>query len=93
MLCQCRKTKEAPKPPVNQQSARRLDSDDEDGDSFGEMNFDDDGDDAAILSRVRHESVEDLTQMDERRKQRGQRGENDKAVKRTPSAHESKTSE
>ena len=91
-MCQCRKTKEAPKPPVNQQSARRLDTDDEDDDSFGEMNFDDDGDNA-IISRVRHESVEDLTQMDERRKQRGQRGENDKAVKRTPSAHESKTSE
>ena len=69
-----------------------MDTYDEDDDSFGEMNFDDDGDNA-IISRVRHESVEDLTQMDERRKQRGQRGENDKAVKRTPSAHESKTSE
>ena len=91
-MCQCRKTKEAPKPPVNQQSARRLDSDDDD--SFGEMNFDDDDGDDAVVSRVRHESVEDLTQMDERRRQqRGQRGESDKAVKRTPSAHESKTSE
>ena len=67
-------------------------SDDEDDDSFGEMNFDDDCDDA-VISRVRHESVEDLTQMDERRKERGKRGEGDKAVKRTPSAHESKTSE
>ena len=86
-----RKTKEAPKPPVNQQAPRRLDSDYDDDDSFGEMNLD--GGDDAIVSRVRHESVEDLTHMDERRRQRGQREENEKAVKRTPSAHESKTSE
>ena len=70
-----------------------MDSDYDDDDSFGEMNLDGGGGDDAIVSRVRHESVEDLTHMDERRRQRGQREENEKAVKRTPSAHESKTSE
>ena len=79
-----RKAKEAPKPPLDQESARRLDRDGV---------ADDDDHDDVVVSRVRHESVEDLTQMDERRRQRGQRGEGDKAVKRTPSAHESKTSE
>ena len=70
-----------------------MDSDYDDDDSFGEMNLDGGGGDDAIVSRVRHESMEDLTHMDERRRQRGQREENEKAVKRTPSAHESKTSE
>ena len=82
----CRKAKEAPKPPLSQEeSARRLNRDG--------VAAEDDEDDDVVVSRVRHESVEDLTQMDERRRQRGQRGESDKGVKRTPSAHESKTSE